>query len=146
MLGVAIATASECDYFDASAVFFTKQDSPFLLDRFYHVESIPLLGLPLTHFLTCLFLPPASSNHVLSLQRFNPKFASAEMRSKLSDGNPNDPLMIYVGRLGAEKRLRDLKGVLERWARLTAASYVCMFKCPSTINFAESSCLQETAT
>ncbi|CAM9772984.1 unnamed protein product, partial [Hapterophycus canaliculatus] len=49
-----------------------------------------------------------------STQRFNPKFATAEMRSRLSDGNPEDPLMIYVGRLGAEKRLRDLKGVLER--------------------------------
>lgn len=37
------------------------------------------------------------------------------MRSRLSDGHPKDPLIIYVGRLGAEKRLRDLKGVLERW-------------------------------
>lgn len=63
-------------------------------------------------------------------QRFNPKFANAEMRSRLSDGHPEDPLIIYVGRLGAEKRLRDLKGVLQRCAegggggRHTAAAAV----------------------
>lgn len=63
----------------------------------------------------CLRFPPPP--HPFSLQRFNPKFANAEMRSRLSDGHPDDPLIIYVGRLGAEKRLRDLKGVLERWDR-----------------------------
>eukprot|EP00903_Cladosiphon_okamuranus_P006500 g6355.t1 len=50
----------------------------------------------------------------IDVERFNPKFANAEMRSRLTDGHPKDPLIIYVGRLGAEKRLRDLKGVLER--------------------------------
>lgn len=48
------------------------------------------------------------------LQTFNPQFANADMRSRLSDGHPEDPLIIYVGRLGAEKRLRDLRGILER--------------------------------
>ncbi|CAN0257080.1 unnamed protein product, partial [Laminaria digitata] len=50
----------------------------------------------------------------IDVERFNPNFKTAEMRSLLSDGHPEDPLIIYVGRMGAEKRLRDLRGVLER--------------------------------
>ena len=32
----------------------------------------------------------------------------------MTDGNPGDFLMIYVGRLGVEKRLKDIKPVLEQ--------------------------------
>jgi sulfoquinovosyltransferase len=46
--------------------------------------------------------------------RFDPKFKSEAMRSKMTDGNNDDFLMVYVGRLGAEKRLKDIKPVLEQ--------------------------------
>lgn len=46
--------------------------------------------------------------------RFDPKFKSTAWREKMSGGHPDDFLMVYVGRLGAEKRLKDIKPVLER--------------------------------
>lgn len=44
--------------------------------------------------------------------RFDPKFKSSEMRSTLSGGHPAAPLLVYVGRLGVEKRLHDIKPLL----------------------------------
>jgi len=38
-------------------------------------------------------------------ETYNPSNYSEEMRQKLSDGNPDAPLMLYVGRLSHEKRL-----------------------------------------
>lgn len=49
----------------------------------------------------------------IDTHRFDPKFYSKTMRSKMTDGHPDDYLMVYVGRLGAEKRLKDLKPVLQ---------------------------------
>ena len=49
----------------------------------------------------------------INAERFSPSFRSTEMRSRLTDGNPDAPLLIYVGRLGPEKRLTKLKKVLE---------------------------------
>jgi len=46
--------------------------------------------------------------------KFHPKFLSAAMRARLTDGHPEAPLLVYVGRLGAEKKLKMLKGVMER--------------------------------
>lgn len=46
--------------------------------------------------------------------RFNPKFKNKEARIKGTDGNPDDFLMLYVGRLGFEKRLMDIKPMMEK--------------------------------
>jgi sulfoquinovosyltransferase len=50
----------------------------------------------------------------IDTERFHPQFASASTRHTMSDGHPDDFLMIYVGRLGAEKRLKDIKPILEQ--------------------------------
>lgn len=43
---------------------------------------------------------------------FCPQRASAEMRALLSQGNPDSPLFIYVGRLSPEKNIEQLKKVV----------------------------------
>lgn len=46
-------------------------------------------------------------------ETFHPDLASLEMRNHLSQGHPDRPLLIYVGRLGAEKEIDRIKPVLE---------------------------------
>lgn len=46
---------------------------------------------------------------------FNPRFKSHSMRARLTEGNPQDPLLIYVGRIGAEKNLIFFKELLLRF-------------------------------
>ena len=50
----------------------------------------------------------------IDTERFNPKFKNAEMRKIMSDGNPDDFLMVYVGRLGAEKNIKYVRDMLEK--------------------------------
>ncbi|XP_024974733.1 sulfoquinovosyl transferase SQD2-like [Cynara cardunculus var. scolymus] len=45
---------------------------------------------------------------------FHPKFNSQEMRIRLSNGEPDRPLIVHVGRIGVEKSLDFLKSVMER--------------------------------
>ena len=45
--------------------------------------------------------------------RFHPRHCSQAMRARLTDGRPESPLLIYVGRLSAEKGLERLRPILE---------------------------------
>lgn len=49
----------------------------------------------------------------INTEIFNPKFKNSQMREKLSNGNIDAPLFLYVGRLGKEKKIERLKQVLE---------------------------------
>jgi glycosyltransferase involved in cell wall biosynthesis len=44
---------------------------------------------------------------------FHPSLASQQMRNRLSQNNPDSPLLLYVGRLGAEKEIDRIKTILE---------------------------------
>ncbi|MEL6262006.1 MAG: glycosyltransferase [Cyanobacteria bacterium J06626_6] len=44
---------------------------------------------------------------------FRPELRSEEMRSRLSSGHPDAPILIYIGRLSAEKEIDRIKPVLE---------------------------------
>jgi glycosyltransferase involved in cell wall biosynthesis len=44
---------------------------------------------------------------------FRPGLRSQEMRSRLSQGHPEAPILIYIGRLSAEKEIDRIKPVLE---------------------------------
>jgi glycosyltransferase involved in cell wall biosynthesis len=45
--------------------------------------------------------------------RFHPRFQSTAMRSRLSQGHEDDTLMLYVGRLSAEKEITQILPILE---------------------------------
>ena len=47
-------------------------------------------------------------------EKFNPNYYDDAMRHELSDGHPDDVLLLYVGRLSNEKRVHELKAVLEQ--------------------------------
>jgi glycosyltransferase involved in cell wall biosynthesis len=46
---------------------------------------------------------------------FHPRAASAEMRCRLSGGEPQKPLLLYVGRLSAEKEVARLRAVVDAY-------------------------------
>lgn len=46
-------------------------------------------------------------------ETFQPYLVSPEMRSRLSQGHPEEPLLLYVGRLSPEKEIDRIKPVLE---------------------------------
>ncbi len=45
--------------------------------------------------------------------KFNPKHRNVEMRNLMSDGHPEDCLLVYIGRLGKEKRLNEIRDMIE---------------------------------
>jgi len=48
----------------------------------------------------------------IDTDKFNPRFRSDAMRDKMTNGHRDSFLMTYIGRLGKEKRLEDLRQVL----------------------------------
>lgn len=52
---------------------------------------------------------------------FRPCRGSAEMRDRLTQGNPESPLLLYVGRLSAEKNLESLRSLLEAYPQVRLA-------------------------
>lgn len=74
----------------------------------------------------CPSLPMVEEARALGIQRVGlwPKAVdtikyqstkySAAMRERLTGGNPSDPLMLYVGRVSAEKNLLSLRPLLDR--------------------------------
>ncbi|XP_022841427.1 sulfoquinovosyl transferase SQD2-like [Olea europaea var. sylvestris] len=53
-------------------------------------------------------------NKGVDSESFHPHFRSHEMRVRLSNGEPDRPLIVHVGRLGVEKSLEFLKSVMDR--------------------------------
>ncbi|GAU13951.1 hypothetical protein TSUD_262780 [Trifolium subterraneum] len=53
-------------------------------------------------------------NKGVDSESFNPRYKSHEMRLRLSNGEPDKPLVVHVGRLGVEKSLDFLKSVMDR--------------------------------
>ncbi|XP_010558362.1 PREDICTED: sulfoquinovosyl transferase SQD2 [Tarenaya hassleriana] len=53
-------------------------------------------------------------NKGVDSESFHPRFRSHEMRLRLSNGEPDKPLIVHVGRLGVEKSLDFLKSIMDR--------------------------------
>lgn len=53
-------------------------------------------------------------NKGVDSESFHPRFHSHEMRLRLSNGKPDKPLIVHVGRLGVEKSLEFLKRVMDK--------------------------------
>jgi len=49
----------------------------------------------------------------INTTKFHPRFRDTEMRNKMSQGNPQDFVILYVGRLAAEKRVMDLLPIMK---------------------------------
>ncbi len=47
-------------------------------------------------------------------EKFNPRYRNPDMRNLLSQGHPEDTLLLYVGRVSAEKQVDQIKAVLEQ--------------------------------
>ncbi|KAF3684695.1 Sulfoquinovosyl transferase SQD2 [Capsicum annuum] len=53
-------------------------------------------------------------NKGVDSESFHPQYRSREMRVRLSNGEPDKPLIVHVGRIGVEKSLDFLKRVMDR--------------------------------
>ncbi len=46
-------------------------------------------------------------------EKFHPSYRDAAMRERLSAGHPDQPILLYVGRLSHEKKIQNLRPVLD---------------------------------
>ncbi len=47
-------------------------------------------------------------------EAFHPRYRDAAMRAALSDGHPEDTVLLYVGRVSVEKQIEQIRAVLEQ--------------------------------
>ncbi len=47
-------------------------------------------------------------------EQFHPRWRDAATRNEISDGHPEDKILLYVGRLAPEKQIEQVRAVLER--------------------------------
>jgi glycosyltransferase involved in cell wall biosynthesis len=57
----------------------------------------------------------------IDTERFSPKKRSREWRERLTEGHPDAPLLLYVGRVGVEKRIKFIRPVLEEFPEIRLA-------------------------
>ncbi|XP_074571044.1 sulfoquinovosyl transferase SQD2-like isoform X1 [Curcuma longa] len=69
--------------------------------------TLLLLSFPIAHKIRLW-------NKGIDSKSFHPRYRSQEMRARLSNGEPEKPLLIHVGRIGKEKNLDFLKRVMDR--------------------------------
>jgi len=50
----------------------------------------------------------------IDTERFHPRQRSERMRERMTHGHPGDFLVVYIGRLGSEKRVKDLRDIIRR--------------------------------
>mmetsp|Transcript_896 Transcript_896/g.2565 ORF Transcript_896/g.2565 Transcript_896/m.2565 type:complete len:297 (-) Transcript_896:410-1300(-) len=50
----------------------------------------------------------------IDTERFHPRFRDDSTRQWMTEGHPDEFLLVYIGRLGAEKRLKDIRPILDR--------------------------------
>lgn len=48
-------------------------------------------------------------------EKFHPRYRDAETRAQISDGHPEDTILLYVGRLAPEKQIEQIRPVLQQF-------------------------------
>lgn len=79
--------------------------------------NVPSRYLPKLKVDVCVCVPgpvPQVWKKGVDSDTFHPRFRSEAMRLRLTNGRPERPVMVYVGRLGFEKNLFFLREVLAR--------------------------------
>eukprot|EP01039_Chlorochromonas_danica_P007823 gene7823-8635_t len=93
-----------------------SRGAAFLVKQFHEAADMVLCTSPqLKQQMTDLGLKRVDVwQKGINTEIFSPKYRSEEVRSWLTNGHPEAPLLLYVGRLGAEKRIHRLRTVLKR--------------------------------